>query len=82
VIEALLTQDFLLDPFRGWVARRFGAESKITYLSECPWCMSVWVAPVPTAVAVLWPDNRAVIFGLVALSASALTGLISTRLDD
>jgi len=49
----------------------------IGYLATCDWCLSIWVAPIPSALAVLFPENRLLLVALVALSASALTGLIA-----
>jgi hypothetical protein len=49
----------------------------IGYLATCDWCLSIWVAPIPSVLAVAYPDNRLLLAGLLALSASALTGLIA-----
>lgn len=61
------------------VQRRYGPESWQAYLSECPWCVSVYVA----ALVVLAVD---LVVGLPAPflvwpAASALTGLIAANLD-
>ena len=48
------------------------------YLATCDWCLSIWVAPVPSVLAIAFPENRLVLLAFVALSASALTGLIAT----
>lgn len=73
----LVTVDYLTDPFRHWVARRSGPEGKLTYLVECPWCFSVWLAPPIVFAAVWWPDNRAVWIAMLAGAASAMSGLLS-----
>lgn len=80
-LARLFTMDFVMEPFRDWVAKRFGAESKLAYLSECPWCLSMWLAVPVVVVATLWPDNRWVIAGLLVLTASAVAGLITTLAD-
>lgn len=74
-LTRIVTADFITERFREWVDARskwFG------YLISCDWCLSVWIAPAPTVAILLWPDNRFVIGALVALTASAATGLVST----
>ena len=56
----------------------------LAYLTSCDWCLSIWVAPWPSVAVIVWPDNRAILAGLLALTASALTGLLAVvegRLD-
>lgn len=77
----LLTTDVVFARFRAWVARRYGEESKAAYFVECPWCTSMYLALGPALAAVWWPDNRGVLFVLLALTASASAGLIATRID-
>jgi hypothetical protein len=73
-LTRLVTADRLTQKFREAVIAR---GEMIGYLATCDWCLSIWVAPIPSALAVVYPDNRLVLVGLVALSASALTGLIA-----
>lgn len=80
-LTRLVTADKITEPIRAWVEAR---GPRIGYLVTCDWCLSVWVAPVPAAAVVFWPDSNWVLVGLTALSASALTGLLSiieSRLD-
>lgn len=80
-LARLLTIDFLLEPWRFWMARR---GEKLGYLAECPWCTSIWLAPAAIVPAVLWPDNRAVWIVLACLAASGVAGMLATiedRLD-
>lgn len=80
-VTRLVTADRITEPVRAWAERR-GA--RVGYLATCDWCLSVWVAPAPAAVAVALPGNRVVLGVLVALAASAVTGLLSiveARLD-
>jgi len=82
-LTRLVTADKITEALRSRAFRR--QSNWLGYLVTCDWCLSVWVAPLPTVAAVLWPDNRVVLVGLVALAASALTGLaslIERRLDD
>lgn len=80
-LTRLVTADKITQPLRGWIVDRsewFG------YLTTCDWCLSVWVAPVPSVAVLVWGDVLAVQIGLVALALSALTGLLSLverRLD-
>jgi hypothetical protein len=79
-ITRLITADYLLSPLRehleylceerGW--------HRASYLLNCDWCMSIWVAPLPACVVMFWPNNRALIFALLVLTFSAATGLAST----
>ena len=80
-LTRLVTADEITKHLRGWVVDRsewFG------YLVTCDWCLSIWVAPIPTVSLLIWGDVLAVQVGLVALAMSALTGLLSLlerRLD-
>lgn len=81
-LTRLVTADAITQPLRDWVGDQ--GRPRLTYLSTCDWCLSIWVAPWPTVAIVVWPTNRVVIAILVALGASALTGLVSMverRLD-
>jgi hypothetical protein len=80
-LTRLVTADRIFQAPRAWVVQRY---RRLGYLVTCDWCLSIWVAPAPAVAVILWPDNRAVLVGLVALSASAFTGLASlgeARLD-
>jgi len=48
----LLTTAVIFEELRGWVAKRFGPTSKLTYLSHCHLCLSQWTAMLAAAVAV------------------------------
>ncbi|MDT0470316.1 hypothetical protein, partial [Streptomyces gibsoniae] len=43
-ITRFITQDTLAAGFRTWVADRFGDDSRFSYLVNCGWCTSTWVA--------------------------------------
>lgn len=80
-LTRLVTADRITEPVRVWAEQR---GPRVGYLATCDWCLSVWLAPLPTVAAVLWGGSTVVLVGLVALSASALTGLLSMiegRLD-
>lgn len=60
--------------------RRFAAW--LTDLVTCPWCVSVWLGTLAAFVTVWWPDNRVILAGLVALTASLASGLIIPREEE
>lgn len=65
-ITRLVVQDEISREFREWVERSLGSESRLTYLVNCPYCVSVWAGAV---VQVL---PRWAVYAL-AMSAGALT---------
>jgi len=73
-VTRLVTADKITEPLRVFAQRR----QWTGYLAQCDWCLSIWVAPGPALCVVLWPDNRAVLVGLLALAFSAVTGLVAT----
>lgn len=49
--------------------------SSLAYLWECDWCMSIWVGSGLTYLTWRWPET--LLWVLLALSASTLTGLLA-----
>lgn len=76
-LTRLVTADSISLPLR----IRLESRPFIGALVSCSWCLSVWLSPVVAAVAVLWPENRAVWVVLLALSASAVTGMLARFFD-
>lgn len=76
-LTRLVTTDSITLPLR----IRLEARPFVGALVTCPWCLSVWLAPAVAGVAVAWPDNRVILAGLVALSASAVTGMLARFFD-
>jgi len=74
-LTRLVTADVIAEPVRQWVGKR---NQTLGYLVTCDWCLSIWVAPWPALVVVVWPGNRAVLVVLTALALSAVTGLLAT----
>lgn len=71
-VTKLLTEDEITQPIRDRIHSKFPPEStKLGYFTTCPWCVSMYVAPVihfmPTSVK-------------TALAASAVTGIITERM--
>lgn len=61
------------------IAHRWGEHSWQAYLSECPWCVSVWIAAALVAVV---DATVGVAYPLLAVPAlSATTGILDTLLD-
>lgn len=80
-LARLVTADFITEPIRAAAARR---GEKLGYLFECPWCLSIWLAPIVVAPAVAWPGNRVIFAAVLILAASGAAGLMATiedRLD-
>ena len=80
-LTRLVTADRITQALRARIVSR---NRTLGYLVTCDWCLSIWVAPLPAAGAVLYPENRLVWIVLLGLSASAVTGLLSlgeARLD-
>jgi hypothetical protein len=78
-LTRLVTADYITKPIRERLAKRWGEDSKRAYLIECDYCASFYVAPVVATVVVLWPDNRVILIGLIALTASFLAGIVAAH---
>ena len=78
-VTRLVTADYITEPIRGRLTKRWGEDAKRSYLLTCDYCASIYVGPPIVAVAALWPDNRAVIIGLVALTASFIAGIVASH---
>lgn len=75
----LVVQDYITEPFRKAVQRRFGDDSKLTYLVNCPYCTSIWVGGVAAVFACLvlaiswwWVVPLALALSQVAVFAALL----------
>lgn len=83
-VTRFITSDFLAAPVRVTVIDRFGPDSKLSYLVECPWCLSLWVGLAPAAVVVAagsWPYPGWLVFLAAWLGWSYLYGLLAAHLD-
>lgn len=78
-LTRLVTADFITSPIRDRLTERWGEEAKRSYLLTCDYCASIYIAPVVATVAVLWPTNRVIIIGLIALTASFVAGIIAAH---
>lgn len=77
-LTRLVTRDAFppVAAIRTRISKRFGEDSWQSYLAECPWCMSVWIAAAATALACRYVNIPAP--WLTWLAASAITGLVSS----
>lgn len=73
-LTRIVTADRIMDRFRAWAER---TNAYVGYLVTCDWCLSIWFAPLPTIAVLLWPDSSIVLGVLLALTASAGTGMLS-----
>lgn len=78
----LVRDDRITAPAREALEERQGPpeDSKLTYLLNCPWCLSIWFGAALTIARRRWPVATSLLARPLALSA--LTGLATTHLDD
>lgn len=76
----LLTSDTFppIEAGRERVSRLFGEDSSVTYLSTCPWCMSVWLGALIVWVTDLIIDGGVPVPVLVWAAASGVTGFLAS----
>jgi hypothetical protein len=76
-LTRLVTTDTILARPREWVQARY---DRLGYLVGCDWCSSIWIAPGPVLIGVLWDSSAALV--LLAIPAvSAVTGILATLVD-
>lgn len=77
----LVRDDRITEPVRESVIERQGPpeESKISYLLNCPWCLSIYFGVALTLGRRRFPATTGAIARSLALSA--MTGIATTRLD-
>lgn len=80
-LTRLVVTDRLTVAVRRAIVNKWGSGSLLAYLIHCPWCMSIWIAPLVMPWAVLFP-NRWVIMALAILPASYVAGLLSQAEED
>lgn len=77
----LVRHDRITQPIRKAVETRWGPpeKSKVSYLMDCPWCLSFYFGVALSLLRLGWPRSS----GLLArsLALSALTGLAAEHLD-
>lgn len=78
-LSRLITTDYITEPFRNFIWKRFPPNTQLGYLLTCTWCMSIWFASLITICYTIVPAVITVPCLILALSAVA--GLISNKLD-
>ncbi|WP_162598743.1 DUF1360 domain-containing protein [Nocardioides gilvus] len=77
----LVRDDRITQPLRDAVEARYGSpeSSKIAYLMDCPWCLSIYFGVGLTLLHRRWPRAASMLSRTLALSA--MTGLAAEHLD-
>lgn len=52
--------------------------AKLSYLLQCSWCASMWIAPLAVASALAWGDGWGWWLAAGTLAASAVTGFLAS----
>jgi len=73
----LIVADEIVRPRREWAEDRVGT-AWFSYLISCPWCMSIWVAPLVVGSGLAWGNGWGWQLATGALTASAVTGFLSS----
>lgn len=73
-LTRLVTKDYITDPARIYVMKRFGVESHVAYFLQCPWCISIWISMLVAPFMILATDLPFWTFILAALAASQIVG--------
>lgn len=76
-LTRLVTADYITSPIRDRLIERWDEDSKRAYLLTCDYCASMYVGPAVATATVLWPTNRVIVIGLIALTASFVAGTIA-----
>lgn len=80
-LTRLVNEDAIAAPARAAVITRFGPDSAPAYFTRCPWCVSMWIAPLLLALA-WWPAHHGTAawfwFPAAALTLSYVTGLLAS----
>lgn len=83
-ITRFLVDDRLSDGYRRWIVKRWGEDSKISYLAHCPWCTSIWIAapimPVPVFLLMSWTEPITWVIATLSIpAASMVSGLLNDQ---
>jgi hypothetical protein len=78
-LTRLVTADYITSPIRDRLVERWDEDSKRAYLVTCDYCASIYIGTIVTTVVILWPTNRVVIIGLLALTASLVAGFMAAH---
>lgn len=67
-LTRLITYDKIAEPFRMWVYRKFGTDSRIAELIECHWCVATWNAMATSTYVLALADHTGALTTLTAIA--------------
>jgi hypothetical protein len=76
-LTLLTVADEITAPPRERLLRRLGSEHRISYLITCPWCTSMYIAPVVVGSGLAWSNGWGWQLAAGSLAASAATGFLA-----
>lgn len=85
-LARLITADRITEPLRDWLGgvERDQLGNKVTiarpqldYLSECPWCASMYLSPLVAIPTVVWPHSDVLLIVLLLLAGSLVSGVLA-----
>ena len=81
-LTKLINSDIILDPIRIRIARRFGPNSTLVYVLNCPWCVGMWIA-LAGAIPTVWVLGLAWLWVIpLGLACSQLVGMFAPLYTD
>lgn len=80
-LQKLVRDDKITEPLREWVYHKYGEphESKLAYLTTCPWCLSIYAGLGLSFARMIAPGPTNALARGLALSAIA--GIMAERED-
>ena len=79
-ITRLFLFDYILEPLRNLIWKKFPPHTWLGYLLTCTWCFSIWVASGIAICYTIVPMVTVVV--AIPFALSAVASIISKRLDD
>ena len=80
-LTRLITDDYVMRWLRVLVIKHTGANSDLSYLTTCAWCLGFWMSGAVFTVAWFYGDQPWFVVPAAALTASWLYGIAATHLD-
>jgi len=76
-LTKLVMEDKITEDLRDWIYDKFPHGSKVRYLINCQWCVSVWAGLAVFGLRAVNPKAADLLSG--ALAASAVTGILYAK---